>query len=255
MKALLLKLLAGYAVYAAVMVVLHPTLLYPFEADETVLDGFERVRIGRDGDVDIYVQERPGPGPVVLYFMGNAGSLSLFAPAFEGHLAADRHIIALEYRGGAGRPGRPSEAVLKGDALRAAEYAARLGKPVIVQGYSLGTGLATHVAALGHGDRVILTAPYDRLCRVMSARGYVPACVLPFVQKWRALRDAREIKVPILILHGSEDTLIPPAYSVAYEALPTVTRLVVEGAGHGDVGLRPASRAAIEQLVGTLTPS
>jgi len=235
-KKVLFGLIAVYVIYAAIMIWLHPRFIYPFQPDNVVLDGFERIELeGADG-TPIYVQERRGDGTVVLYYMGNAGSLALFDSAFPPHVAADRHIIALEYRGGAGRPGVQSETVLKSDALIAADYALRLNRPTVAHGYSLGSGLATYVAAARPLAGVVLVAPYDRLCKLLSVRSYLPACLLPFVQKWRSVDAARGISVPIHVIHGSEDALIPPSYSESFSALPNVTRQIIEGAGHTDIG-------------------
>ncbi|MEM9583567.1 MAG: hypothetical protein AAGA08_10670 [Pseudomonadota bacterium] len=236
MKWVLLALLATYVAYALVMIWLHPRFIYPFQPDDVVLDGFERVELAGADGTPVFVQERKGSGPAVLYFMGNAGAVAFFETAFTPHLAADRHVIALEYRGGAGRPGVQSEAVLKSDALVAADYALSKSKPVVAQGYSLGSGLATYVAARRLLDGVVLVAPYDRLCRLLSQRSFLPACYLPFVQKWTSIDEARRITVPIHVLHGSDDNLIPPRYSVAFSALPNVTRRLIDGAGHTDIG-------------------
>ena len=251
MKALLLILLVAYAGYAALMVWLHPRFIYPFQPDDRVLPGFERVELTAGDGTSVFVQEHPGDGPALVYFMGNAGSLSLFETAFTRHLEAGRHVIALEYRGGAGRPGSPNEAQLKSDALLAADHAARLGKPIIVQGFSLGTGLATHVAARRDVAAVILTAPYDRLCTLMAKAAYLPACLLP-VQKWQSLKDARGITAPILVLHGDKDTLIPPSASRSFEDLPTVRREVIPGAAHNDIGGFPAFDDAVESFLQAL---
>ncbi len=255
MKLVLITLLLGYVAYAVVMVVLHPQFIYPFQSDPRVLTGFERVELAAEDGIPIFVQERIGAGPVVLYLMGNAGALPLFEVAFEGHIAADRHIIALEYRGGAGRPGTPSEARLKSDALVAADYALGKGKSLIVQGYSLGTGLATHVAANRAADRVVLSAPYDRLCRLMAARSRLPACLLPFVQKWPSLDDAQAITAPTLVLHGSEDVLIPPERSLEFAKLPGFERIVIDGAAHADLSAFPAYTQALEQFLEPLDKS
>ncbi|MEM7472029.1 MAG: hypothetical protein AAF340_11820 [Pseudomonadota bacterium] len=245
LKYLLLGLLALYVLYAVVMIWLHPRFIYPFQPDDVVLDGFERVQItGADG-TPIYLQERKGTGPVVLYYMGNAGALKLFETAFTPHIAADRHVIALEYRGGAGRPGVQSEAVLKSDALIAADYGLSLGKPTVAHGYSLGTGLATYVAANRPLDGVVLAAPYDRLCRLLTQRSYLPACYLPFVQKWKSLDDAAQVDVPIHVLHGTQDALIPPSYSAAFTTFQNVTRSLIEGAGHTDIGSFPAYQTGL----------
>lgn len=245
MKAVLLFLIVVYAVYAAAMVWLHPRFIYPFQSDETVLPGFSRIEFARNEGLPIFAQEYPGEGPTVLYFMGNAGAVPLFATAFDRHIAAGRHVIVMEYRGGGGRPGIPSEARLKADALLAADYALSLGKPLIVQGYSLGTGLAAHVAARRDTVGVVLSAPYDKLCRLMAAASYLPACWLP-VQRWRSIDDARNIAAPILVLHGSEDTLIPPQYSAAFADIPGVRRVIIEGAGHTDMGAFPAFDTEID---------
>lgn len=245
MKFLLIALVAVYAGYALLMIWLHPRLIYPFYGDDRVLPGFSRVELkGADG-APIFAQERPGEGPLVLYFMGNAGAVPLFEVAFEGHVAADRHIIALEYRGGGGRPGTPSEKTLKADALIVADYAASYGKPLIVQGFSLGTGLATYVSANRNIEAMILTAPYDRLCHLMAAKSRLPACALPFVQKWNSIENAQTAVVRTLVLHGAEDELIAPRFSEAFGQLDHVERVLIDGAAHNDVSAFPAYHAAI----------
>ena len=112
--------------------------------------GFERVSLAAGDGVEVSLQVAPGEGPVVLYFMGNAGTISLFEPGLRPLVEAGFHVVALEYRGGAGRPGVPSEVVLKEDALLAADYALGLEKPVFVHGFSMGSGLRVlEVARLG----------------------------------------------------------------------------------------------------------
>ncbi|MEO0917636.1 MAG: alpha/beta hydrolase [Pseudomonadota bacterium] len=255
MKTFLLFLLGAYGLYAITMVVLHPRFIYPFQPDDRVLPGFVRVELSGSDDVPVFVQERAGAGPIVLYFMGNVGALSFFEAAFEAHLAADRHVIAVEYRGGAGRPGAPSESVLKADALRAADYALGKQKPVLVQGFSLGTGLATYVAANRTVDRVILSAPYDSLCRLMAMRSWLPACLLPFVQNWRSFQDAERITAPMLVLHGSDDQLIPAHLSEAFATLPTTDRVVMSGAAHNNLTSFAAYQNAIDAFLAPLASS
>lgn len=242
----LVAISAVYVIYGIAMVLLHPRYIYPFYPEDRILGGFARVELkGADGE-QVFLQEKRGEGPVVLYFMGNAGAVFLFEEAFARHLAADRHVIALEYRGGAGRPGTPSEDRLKADALLAADYASKLGKPLIVQGFSLGTGLATYVAGRRDVAGVVLSAPYDRLCRLMSVASKLPACFLP-VQRWDSLSEARAITAPILVLHGTEDSLIPPSYSEAFAEISR--RVLVDGAAHNDIGQFAITNREIEDFV------
>lgn len=255
MKTFLFTLFLAYGIYAITMIVLHPRFIYPFQPDDRVLPGFERVELTGSDGAPVFIQERHGSGPVVLYFMGNAGALPMFEVAFETHVKADRQIIALEYRGGGGRPGQPSEAIMKSDALTAADYALNTQKPIIVQGFSLGTGLATYVAANRAVDRVILTAPYERLCKLMAARSWLPACLLPFVQKWHSFDEAGLSAAPILVLHGSRDTLIPNQFSEAFATLPGAQRIVISGAGHNDLTSFPEYHASLDAFVEPLVTS
>lgn len=252
MKTVFIALVLVYLVYGAVMVWLHPRYIYPFQPDDRVLEGFSRVQLTSDDETSIFLQELPGDDPVIVYFMGNAGALSFFEVAFKRHRLAGRHVIALEYRGGAGRPGTPSEKRLKSDALQAADYALALDKPVIIQGFSLGTGLATYVAARREVAGVILTAPYDRLCRLMATSARLPACWMP-VQRWNSLADAKAITKPILVLHGSEDTAIAPNYSEGFVSVPDVRRVLIDGAAHNNISNFPAFDVEIEGFIASLT--
>ena len=248
----LIALALVYLAYAVVMVILHPRFIYPFSSEGGVLPGFEEVQLAATDGTPLFVQEHKGQGPVLVYFMGNAGALPLFASAFDRHIAAGRHVIAMEYRGGGGRPGVPREDVLKRDALVVMDHAATLGKPILVQGYSMGSGLATYVAAQRDVSGVILVAPFDSMCRLMARGAKLPACQMPFVDHWRSVREMDDITVPVIVLHGTEDTVIPDSFSAAFDAFPNVTRHLIEGAGHGDIGGFPAYGDAIEAFIQAL---
>ena len=246
---LALFLICVYVIYGAVMVWLHPRFIYPFLSDDEPMAGFERVSLTAGDGVEISLQVASGDGPVVLYFMGNAGTISLFEPGLRPLVDAGMHVVALEYRGGAGRPGRPSEEVLKEDALLAADYALGLDKPVLVHGFSMGSGLAMHVGANRDVAGLVLEAPYSKMCRLMAARSLLPACVIPFVQKWDNLALAPQVKAPVLILHGSADVLIPPSQSVDLASgLREAQRVIVEGAEHTNTGTDPRARRIISEF-------
>ena len=77
----------------------------------------------------------------------------------------------------------------------------------------------------------------------------MPACILPFVQKWHSIDAARNIDIPILITHGAEDKLIPPSHSRVFAELPNVNRRLIEGAGHNNIGNFTDHRDAIEAFI------
>ncbi len=242
------------------MIWLHPRFIYPFQTESFSDPRFEAVEVAvPDGSpVIAYVARGGAAQPVVLFFMGNVGSLAYFRPMLDPHLEAGRSVIAMTYRGGGGQPGHPSETGLKRDALALADHAAAAfpDKPVFVQGYSLGTGLAVHVAARRPVDGVVLSAPYDALCRLMRKRSGLPACWLP-VQKWRRDADVGKLRAPVLIQHGTADRLVPfvsgsTLASKMTEAGVAVRFHAIRGAVHNDLTQFPDHQATIDRFINGL---
>jgi fermentation-respiration switch protein FrsA (DUF1100 family) len=228
-----------YLAYAIAMVALHPQAIYPFGADPFENPAFEKVIIA-DRAVPMAVARGDGP-LAVLYFMGNGGSLAYFTYSLDTHVNTGRTLAAMEYRGGAGIDGRPSEAGLKADALAAYDWLAdQHDGPIVVHGFSLGTGLAVHVAARRSVAAIVLDAPYARLCSLMAKASYLPACLMPGVQKWNSAADVDQLASPVLIQHGTADQLIPIGNGEQLSDLLTAAGVDVEffaaaGATHNNI--------------------
>lgn len=253
-------LLGLYLLYALVASLMVPSVIYPFFETPARIEGFapERVARGDGSALELLVGEAPEGAPVVLYFMGNVGTLAAFEPILVRHRAAGRGVVAMTYRGGGGAPGRPSEAGLKADALLVRDSVEALlpgHGPVVAEGYSLGTGLALHVAARRKVEGVILAAPYGRLCRLMTRRSGVPACLIPWIDRWRSDLDAARVSAPVLMLHGEDDTLIPLSEglrlsSALPEGLGRFERL--PGVGHNDITSAAGYWPAVDRFMARL---
>ncbi len=201
-------LVGTYLLYAVVMVFAHPQLIYPFGPDAFDDPAF-RQDVVTDRNVAMAISEGSDE-LAVLFFMGNGGSLSYFTFSLDAHENAGRTIAAMAYPGGGGIPGKPSEARLKADALAAYDWLAmQHDGPIAVHGFSLGTGLAIHVAARRPVAAVLLDAPYVTLCELMTKASFLPACYMPGVQKWRSANDVPQLSAPVLVQHGTADQLIP----------------------------------------------
>ncbi len=237
-----------YMGYGAILVYAHRAIIYPFFADDHPVEGLTRMTVpGPDG---ARVSVADGGGPVVLFFMGNAGNLAYFVPWLDLHARAGRTLVAMEYPGGAGLPGKPTEAGLKASALRVYDWAAETwpGRPILVHGYSLGSGLAMHVAARRNVAALLLEAPYGSVCRIMTRRSWLPACLMPFVDRWQSVADVAAVSAPVLILHGDADRVIPLVDGRRLaEAFPagTVRMIVLPGGQHADLPDFPAYREAV----------
>ena len=263
-------LLALYLVYGLVMVGTHRRYIYPFARDVFDDPRFHQVMIPVPGADPVPAAVYLSPDPdaaVILYFMGNVGNLGAFKPAFDLHIAAGRSVIALEYRGGGGVPGHPREADLKADALALYDWSVAQGSagqglkgPLVAHGFSLGTGLALHVAANRPVAAVVLDAPYARICDLMARASWLPACLLPFVDHWSNVAYAGRVSAPILIQHGDADQTIPLAQAKQLAARLTqagraVTMFTLGGTGHASLIDHPDYAGHLAAFIQALPPS
>lgn len=264
---LILAAVAPYLVYGATMVALHTRFIYPFDQTPFAHPAYDREDIAVEGaeDLAVYVARSSDPGAATLiYFMGNAGALDLFLSILEYHREQGLNVVAMTFRGGGGETGTPSETRLKADALAVFDRLPALGLegPVLVHGYSLGSGLALHLAARRDVAAVLLSAPYDQMCRLMASASWLPACILPFVQTWKSTQDASAVRAPVTILHGDQDSLIPPQRSHALQSAferagAGVSRTLIPGAAHADLMAFPAYLEHLDAFVdlGQQSPS
>lgn len=233
----------------------QPEILYPFSPGQTEIAGFSRLYVdtSESQPVRLAVSDQ-GEGAVVLFFMGNAGNLGAFLPWLELHQNAGHRVVAMEYRGGAGVSGTPSEVGLKTDALVAYDWVRDQYEemPIILHGYSLGSGLAMHVAAQRSVTGVVLEAPYSSICQMMQRLAWVPACHMPFVQRWESVKDAPKVGAPIFMVHGDADTVIPIAENTELRAALTeaqLSYLVIPGATHTNLPSFPTYQRHISDFI------
>ena len=180
-----------------------------------------------------------GDRPVVLYFHGNGGSLAGRAKRFRAFTADGTGLFALSYRGYGGSTGRPTETGLIADAdaayaLVAARYPV---ERIVVWGESLGTGVAVAVAESHKISQLVLESPFTSAADV-GARGYwfLPVHLLmkdPFHSDERI----GKVTVPLLILHGTDDAVVPFALGEKLFAMANEPKrfLRFEGGGHNNL--------------------
>jgi fermentation-respiration switch protein FrsA (DUF1100 family) len=192
-----------------------------------------------------------GDRPVVLYFHGNGGSLRLRVDRFQRIAADGVGLVALSYRGYGGSSGTPTEQGLIEDARAAYAYAAeRYPGRIALWGESLGTGVAVALAAEKPVTRIILDAPYTSTVDVAAAiYWFLP--VRPLMKdQFRSDERIKSVKVPVLILHGEADQVIPIRYGERLLAMiPGEKRLVrFPGGYHGDLDRLGAANEALAFL-------
>ena len=157
------------------------------------------------------------PAPAVVYFGGNAEEVSWTVAAERWPRGYTR--IAFNYRGYGTSEGKPSAEALLADGL--AIYDALAARDdvdrarIIVFGRSLGTAVATHVAAHRPVARTILVSPYDSLAAVGSRHYPFLPVSLMLRHRFMPLADAAHCRSPLLAIVASGDAIIPVAHSRA----------------------------------------
>lgn len=190
-----------------------------------------------------WYQAAPTAGaPVVLFFHGSGGNLWYNRATARGFVGHGYGLLMAEYRGYGGNPGTPTEMNFDQDArawmrfLREGQHidAAR----IVIAGQSLGTGVAVKTANENPDARaLILLSPYTTLPAVAaSTYWYIPLGFL-MRDKFDNLGRIRSVRMPLLILHGERDDVIPIALGRAvYDAAPGPKEFAAfPQAGHFDL--------------------
>jgi uncharacterized protein len=196
--------------------------------------------------------------PVLIYYGGNAEEVSGQAQAHG--WPADWSLALVNYRGYGASEGKPSERNLFADALLVYDTLARRpdvdASRIALVGRSLGTGVATYVAAERPVAGVILISPYASMTD-LAQRLYpwLPIGLLlkhPFDSRARAPR----IRAPLLVIVGGRDTIIAPAHSQRlFEAWGGPKRWIEIGAAdHNDLTAFADFWPAITAFLGELPP-
>lgn len=251
----IVNLVVIYGLVVGVGLMARRALIYPFDETAAWTGDLPDVLIKEvarpDGSTMVVWAAEPEPKqPVIFYFMGNVGHLEYFDPRLRELRGFGYGVVAMAYRGGGGADGQPSELALKADAKFLwdnVERVLRIRIPPeqrIIYGTSLGTGIAADLAVARPAAGVILEAPFTRLCEVAEYQlKIVPACRLMWDEFYPIVDQVIDIRAPILVLHGTDDTTIPVEMGKRVaERGDDVTLKLYPGAHHDDLRLYGAGQ-------------
>ncbi|MCB1583626.1 MAG: alpha/beta hydrolase [Xanthomonadales bacterium] len=188
---------------------------------------------------------------VILYFGGNAENVIYTAADFETHFK-NQATYLLKYRGYSGASGTPEEQALYSDALTVFDEVVKNHKgKITVVGRSLGSAVATFLAANRAVDQLVLITPFDSIANV--AKELFPVFPVDWLltQKFDSKSRADKIKARTLVIVAEHDEVIPRSRTDALiTALPNNNRAVITiNAGHNDIDLKPDYHAQLLQFM------
>ncbi len=193
-----------------------------------------------------------------LAFHGNASNIVNRAPIYEFLRSTHANVFALEYRGYGRSEGKPGEAGFYRDAETAYDYLVNTRgidrKAIISFGQSLGTAVATHLAARRQVAGVVLEAAFPSASRVAhKVFWFLPGLSLLVRGQFDTQAWIKEIHAPILIVHSNQDPVIPfqLGQEVYVAALPPKNFLEISGYCHEESSLIAPTqyRTALQQLL------
>jgi fermentation-respiration switch protein FrsA (DUF1100 family) len=175
--------------------------------------------------------------PLVVHFQGNAGNH--FHRGWKAELLNKNGygVLLATYRGYGGNPGTMSEQGLLDDGRAWMNFLRTQGKPIVVFGESLGTGVAVRMAGEFDAAGLILESPYSSIADVaQSLYPIVPVKIL-LRDRFDSMANIGAVKAPKLFVHGVLDRTIPIKFGrrLFDAADEPKSFIALDSAGHNDL--------------------
>jgi fermentation-respiration switch protein FrsA (DUF1100 family) len=173
--------------------------------------------------------------PLLMFTHGNGELIDFWPAEFDEPRRWGIGVLLVEYPGYGRSEGRPSERSIT-DAMVAAYEWAR-SQPgidaarIIPYGRSLGGGAAMALAAQRPAPALIFESTFSSVA-AFAGGFYAPSFLIR--DRFDTLTAVREFKGPILVLHGSDDTIVPPHHASDIAAAAPRATLKWLKCGHND---------------------
>ena len=206
LKVILIFLLSLYLIGGVLLYIFQRNLLYfPSAEYEHQLEQFDLLNEGERLKVVVLNPNRP---QAIIYFGGNAEPVVFNEEPFKRHFP-NHTVYLMNYRGYGGSSGTPSEVGLLSDALTLYDHVSKDHDSIFVFGRSLGSGVATYLAAERKVHGLVLVTPYDSIVSVAQKRfPFYPVAAL-LKDHYNSKERAQNVSAPVLIIMAELDAVIP----------------------------------------------
>jgi len=215
---LILLLWAYFLIMFALYLFQRNLLYYPTVnnySGEKLNVSVEKVKIKTEDNIELlswYHKKNSGDYKTILFLHGNAGTLENRIYKINHLKNMNVNFLIIAWRGFSGNKGKPTEKGLYEDAKSALRWLKNKGikeESIIIYGESLGTGVATEISQNKNFAGVILETPFTSMTSVGKSKyPFFPVSLL-LKDKYESDKKIKNIKSPILIMHGEVDKLVP----------------------------------------------
>jgi len=181
--------------------------------DELVVS-VENIKIKTEDNIELsswYHNKNTKKYKTILFLHGNAGSLENRIHKINHLKDINVNFLIISWRGFSGNRGSPTEKGLYEDARSAVRWLKSKGiteNNIIIYGESLGTGVAVEIAQNNNFGGIILESPFTSM--VDAGKSHYPYLPIKFLlkDKYDSKNKIKNIKSPILVMHGKVDTIV-----------------------------------------------
>lgn len=214
--------------------------------------------VGRHRLAGIYIPpDGRSPDPtLILGFGGNAWNGQDVAEYLH-ELYPETHVVAFHYRGYKPSGGEASAEALLADAPRVFDLAVEKVRPrrTVAVGFSIGSGIAAHLAAQRPLNGAILVTPFDSLKAVaQSMYPWLP--IGPFFDHEIDTATATaKVTIPIAVVAAQRDEIVPAERTAALrKRIPNLAfDRTIARAGHNDIYARSDFQDAMRQALAVVS--
>jgi len=246
-KRTLVVVLVGYLVWAAMLTWLQRSMIFPgagggpttparpaFDTRESLWQQGAKSR-SEAWFLPAAGATADAPAPLVVFAHGNNEYIDDFRSLMASYHRMGVHVLMGEYRGYGRSTGTPSERGIVADfegflatVLKRPEVD---GDRVVYHGRSLGGGVVCSLARRRAPAALILQSTFVSIAQ-MARRYFLPGFLVrdPFDN----IGYVASTDIPILIIHGTRDTMIPFAQAERLKESATNARLVSYACDHND---------------------
>lgn len=216
----------------------------------------EEVDLAVEGVGRVSAWYTPGqrPGPALVFFHGNGENLETLrlSQTLDSFAELGFPSLAVDYPGYGRSEGKAAEPHLVAAARQAYEWMGdrHPERPLVAVGWSLGAAVAIQAASDADLAGMILMSPWTSLADV--GREHYPSWLVgAFVREsYDTLAAAADLRVPVLVLHGERDAIIPARHGrLVAEALEEARFVEVPRRGHNDLLGDPLPWMEMEQFL------
>ena len=205
------------------------------------------------GHINVVHFKTENPKGVVLYFNGNSRNLASWGKRVQFLVEKQYDVFVMDYRTFGKSKGELSEMAFYSDAQYCYNYLKNRynEESISVYGRSLGTGIATYIAATNKPTKLVLETPYYSIEDIGQSRFPIFPVKWLLKYKFQSYKYIQQVACPITIFQGTNDDVVP--FESAQKLFEVSNKentefIIIEGGRHNNLRRYNKYQQKIEQI-------